>query len=81
MTALTAASSVRRSALARPTASERLLLRLSSALESAAIARMQRRAASVDARARSASASRTRGAAAERRRDAAAVAHVGLLPR
>jgi hypothetical protein len=84
MTAVAATSSLSRAALARPNASERFLLRLSRAIESAALARMQRRASSAGShppRADADADSRTREDAAERRRDAAAVTHIGLMPR
>lgn len=78
MTAVTATSPVRRS-LVRPTPSERVLLRLSVALETAAIARMERRARAHTRTPETPT--RTLSAAADRRRDAAATVHSGLLPR
>ena len=77
MTAVSARTSAHRTVLDAPTVVERVLLGSSRALESLAVARMERRRHTHAARA-TASAATT---AIERRRDVTAAAHSGLLPR
>ena len=77
MTALTTRTSAHRTLLAPPTALERILLGSSRALETLAMARMERRRNAVSPRPTMHPASE----AIERRRDVTAAAHSGLLPR